>query len=172
MVADVPLDEARRGYAVGTEVLQAILSAHDGPTAVVPVEPDEEWPETIREHDPTRVLTLGSDCATSVAPFACLADRYGDDLAIDSDEAVFGLGVVPGGLSGEAARRIVADPEAAADVVGLTIAEFVPRQVIRLQRILRDVPLTGRSSPGQDSNPQIWCRPSRDHAPMAPQSPR
>jgi hypothetical protein len=30
---------------------------------------------------------------------------------------------------------------AVADVVGLTIAEFVPRQVIRLQQVLRKFPL-------------------------------
>jgi hypothetical protein len=30
---------------------------------------------------------------------------------------------------------------AIADVVGLTIAEFIPRQVIRLQQLLRDFPL-------------------------------
>ena len=34
-----------------------------------------------------------------------------------------------------------ADLDAAADVVGLTIAEYVPRQVIRLQQLLRGFPL-------------------------------
>jgi arginase len=36
----------------------------------------------IREHDPARIVTLGGECAVSVAPFAELARRYGDDLAI------------------------------------------------------------------------------------------
>lgn len=36
---------------------------------------------------------------------------------------------------------LVADVSAVADVVGLTIAEFVPRQVIRLQQVLRNFPL-------------------------------
>jgi arginase len=30
--------EARRGYAVGAAVLNAVLPAHTGPTAIVPVE--------------------------------------------------------------------------------------------------------------------------------------
>ena len=32
------LEEARRGYAVGAAVLNAVLPAHTGPTALVPVE--------------------------------------------------------------------------------------------------------------------------------------
>ena len=46
--------------------------------------------------------------------------------AIDSNELVLGLGAEPGGLTSAQARRIVADVEAAADVVGFTIAEFFP----------------------------------------------
>ncbi|MFF7654842.1 hypothetical protein ACFZCY_34250 [Streptomyces sp. NPDC007983] len=42
--------------------------------------------------------------------------------------------------SGEV-RRVVADLDRAADVVGLTIAEFVPRQVMRLQQIVSGFPL-------------------------------
>src|SRR5699024_6504331 len=36
----------------------------------------------LAEHDPERVLTLGGECSVSVAPFAHLAARYGDDLAV------------------------------------------------------------------------------------------
>jgi arginase len=60
---------------------------------------------------------------------------------VDSNEAVFGLGAEPGGLTIDEARRLVADVSAMADVVGLTIAEFIPRQVIRVQRMLRGFPL-------------------------------
>ena len=38
-------------------------------------------------------------------------------------------------------RRIVGDLAARADVVGLTIAEFIPRQVIHLQQLLTGFPL-------------------------------
>lgn len=44
-------------------------------------------------------------------------------------------------LTSDEVRRVVADVRAVADVVGLTIAEFVPRQVIRLQQVLRNFPL-------------------------------
>lgn len=60
---------------------------------------------------------------------------------IDSDELVLGLGAEPGGLTSAQARRIVADIDAAADVVGFTIAEFFPRQVMHLQQILDGFPL-------------------------------
>jgi hypothetical protein len=35
---EFPFDIARRGYSVGTKVLQAVLPEHDGPTAIVPVQ--------------------------------------------------------------------------------------------------------------------------------------
>jgi arginase len=38
--------------------------------------------EVIGEHDPARIVTLGGECAVSVAPFSALARRYGEDLAI------------------------------------------------------------------------------------------
>jgi arginase len=154
----------------------------------------------IAPHDPTRIATLGGECALSVAPFSALAHRYGDDLAIvwvdshpgigapasaypdstprpcirsfgpdelressgallewlaatgcsrvavhfdtvDSDEIVLGLGAVPGGLTNSQVRRLIADVSGAADVVGLTIAEFFPRQVMHLQQILDGFPL-------------------------------
>ncbi len=205
--------------------------------------------EMIEQHAPTRIATLGGECAVSVAPFSALARRYGDDLAIlwidshpdigtpaseypgfhamavaaltghgdpdilsllpagvtpdrvalvglhewteddfpnvtdwgvqsfspdelrqsaqlllewlaatgcsrvaihfdvdtvDGDELVVGLGAVPNGLTSAQVRRVVADVTAAADVVGLTIAEFLPRQVMHLQHILRNFPLVSR----------------------------
>jgi arginase len=60
---------------------------------------------------------------------------------VDSNEIVFGLGGEPDGLTTDEVRRVVADVSAVADVVGLTIAEFIPRQVIQLQRALRGFPL-------------------------------
>ena len=38
-------------------------------------------------------------------------------------------------------RRVVDDLAAQADVVGLTVAEFVPRQVMHLQQLLAGFPL-------------------------------
>jgi arginase len=38
---------------------------------------------------------------------------------------------------------VVADIDAAAEVVALTIAEFIPRQVMHLQQILTGFPLLG-----------------------------
>ena len=266
LFSEVPLEQARRGYAVGAAVLGAVLPAHSGPTALVPVEPGDRglWKqdgieakeaviaqlaaalEVIGRHSPGRILTLGGECSVSVAPFSWLAERYGEDLAVlwidshpdvgtpashysgyhamavavltghgdpevlrllpatldpsrvalvglhawteddfpniagwgirsfrpdelhpssqpllewlkasrcsrvaihfdvdvvDSNEIVFGLGAEPDGLTSNEVRRLVADVSAAASVVGLTIAEFVPRQVIRLQQVLRNFPL-------------------------------
>jgi len=60
---------------------------------------------------------------------------------VDSNEIIFGLGAEPFGLTSNEVRRLVADVSAVADVVGLTIAEFIPRQVIRLQQVVRNFPL-------------------------------
>jgi arginase family enzyme len=92
----------RRGYAVGSAVLAAVLPANQGPTTGAPVAMDDAGLElrdgieakeailiqlarafeVIREHDPARIVTLGGECAVRVAPFSELARRYGDDLAI------------------------------------------------------------------------------------------
>jgi arginase len=264
--SEFPLDVARRGYAVGTAVLQAVLPPHEGPTVTAPVTMSDEGLEerdgveakavileqlaraleVVRRHDPARILTVGGECSVSVAPFSELARRYGDDLAIvwidahpdvgtpkseypgyhamavatlighgdpdvqellpatvapdrvalvglhswaeddfpniaewdirafgpdelrestqpllawlaatgcsrvaihfdvdavDSNEIVLGLGMEPDGLTSTEVRRIVADVEVAVDVVGFTIAEFIPRQVMHLRQILNGFPL-------------------------------
>lgn len=266
LAAEFPFEVARRGYAVGSAVLEAVLPEHAGPTARVPVEFGdaglaqvdgiEAKPavlaqlcaalRVIREHDPARIVTLGGECAVSLAPFAHLAARYGDDLAVvwvdshpdigtpasaypgfhamavaaltghgaadvlaelpatvapqrvalaglhawteddypnvaawgvtafspdelrtssrpllewlrgtgcskvavhfdvdtvDSDEIVLGLGAEPGGLTSAQVRRVVADVEAVAEVVGFTVAEYFPRQVMHLRAILDGMPL-------------------------------
>jgi len=266
LFAEVPFEEARRGYAVGAAVLNAVLPTHHGPIAVVPVESGDfglskqdgieakeavltqltRALEVISRYRPERILTLGGECSVSVAPFSWLSKLYGKDLAVlwidshpdigtpasrypgyhamalavltghgdpdvlrllpgtvdpgrvalaglhswteddfpniahwgiksfrpddlrlssqpildwlkdsgcsrvaihfdvdvvDSNEIVFGLGSEPDGLKSNEARRIVADVNTVADVVGLTISEFIPRQVIRLQQVLRDFPL-------------------------------
>jgi arginase len=61
--------------------------------------------------------------------------------AVDSNEIVLGLGMEPDGLTSTEVRRIVADVEVAVDVVGFTIAEFIPRQVMHLRQILNGFPL-------------------------------
>lgn len=269
--AEFPFEVARRGYAVGSAVLQAVLPEHVGPTARVPVELGDRGLELvdgieakkvlldqlqaalaiIGQHSPARIVTVGGECSVSVAPFSHLAARYGDDLAVlwvdshpdvgtpagsypgyhamavtaltghgdpdvlallpatvapervalvglhvteeedlpiiadwgirsfapdqlrqssqplldwlaatgcsrvaihfdvdtvDSNEVVLGLGTEPDGLRTAEVRRLVADTAAAVDVVGLTVAEFFPRQVMHLQSILAGVPLL--ASPG------------------------
>ena len=268
---EFPLDVARRSYAVGTAVLEALLPPHDGPTATAPVAMSDDGLEErdgveakavvleqlasaleiIRRHDPARIATFGGECSVSVAPFSELARRYGDDLAIvwidahpdvgtphseypgyhamavstlighgdpdaqellpatispdrvalvglhswdeddfpniaewgirsfgpdelrqsirllldwladtgcsrvaihfdvdavDGDEIALGLGGEPGGLTSAEVRRIVAEVDGAADVVGLTLAEFIPRQVMHLRQILNGFPLISRAT--------------------------
>ncbi|WP_205522432.1 MULTISPECIES: hypothetical protein [unclassified Streptomyces] len=80
--------------------------------------------------------------------------------AVDSNEIVLGLGIEPHGLTGAEVPRIVADIDRATDVVGSTIAEFVPRQVMHLQRILDGFPLlSGRTRVVTGWCPAGWCRP-------------
>lgn len=55
---------------------------------------------------------------------------------IDSSDVVFGLGMEPDGLSRESVAKTIAALHGAADVVALTVAEYVPRQVLALQDML------------------------------------
>ena len=102
LAPEFPLDIARRGYSVGTKVLQAVLPDHDGPTAIVPVEmgdiglAERDGIEAkavvlqqlrsalaiIQEHEPARITTVGGECSVSMAPFSYLINKHGADLAI------------------------------------------------------------------------------------------
>lgn len=48
---------------------------------------------------------------------------------------------MPGGLSPAQAHRVIADLGKAADVVGLSVAELVPRELLGLGRLLAGLPL-------------------------------
>ena len=102
LAPEFPFDIARRGYSVGTKVLQAVLPEHDGPTDVVPVEMGDIGLEErdgieakavvlqqlrsalaiVSEHEPARITTLGGECSVSMAPFSYLINKHGDELAI------------------------------------------------------------------------------------------
>jgi arginase len=73
----------------------------------------------------------------------CRVAIHFDVDTIDSNEIVLGLGAEPHGLTGAQTRRIVDDLRKATDVVGLTVAEFIPRQVMHLPQILAGFPLLG-----------------------------
>lgn len=62
---------------------------------------------------------------------------------IDSREVPLGFGLIPGGLSAAQAHRLLADLGQAGDVVGLTIAEFFPRELLALGTVLAGLPLIG-----------------------------
>ena len=86
LASEFPFDVARRGYAVGSTVLDAVLPPHDGPSAAVPVSMSNEGLEerdgieaktvildqlaqalrVIAQHDPRRrSSTLAHLCLTS-----------------------------------------------------------------------------------------------------------
>ena len=67
---------------------------------------------------------------------------------IDSNEIVLGLGAEPGGLTSAEVRRIITDVDGTADIVGFTIAEFIPRQVMHLQQLLSGFPLISGTTAG------------------------
>lgn len=223
LLPEFPFEHARRGYAVGSKVLNAILPEHAGPTEFVAVANDDSEGTTngvesldvvtdslksalsaIDKHSPRRVLTLGGECSVSTLlgegdssitellpatipssrlAYAALHDweedayenvgRWGlpvfspadlrdssaalidwlkntgaskvaihlDVDVVDSNEVAFGLGQVPDGLSRSQVQRLVADISETADIVGLTIAEFIPRDVLAIQGLLEGMPL-------------------------------
>lgn len=60
---------------------------------------------------------------------------------LDPAEIIAGVGVEPGGLKLEEAIRIINDVASAYDLVGLTIAEPMPRIAIKLKNMLERLPL-------------------------------
>ena len=100
LASEFPFDVARRGYAVGTAVLEAVLPPHDGPTATVPITMGDEGLDlidgveakavivdqlaralqVIEHHAPARIATPRWGVCRQRR--SLLAHRYGDDLAI------------------------------------------------------------------------------------------
>ena len=93
-------------------------------------------PDALRSTSAPLLGWLDTTGATKVA-------IHFDVDTIDADEIQLGLGADLGGLNTAEARRVVADIDGAAEVVALTIAEFIPRQVMHLQQILAGFPLLG-----------------------------
>ena len=119
----------------------ALVGMHDWTDPTLPAIADE-WglsvfsPDALRSTSAPLLDWLGDIGATKVA-------IHFDVDTIDADEIQLGLGADLGGLSTAEARRVVADIDGAAEVVALTIAEFIPRQVMHLQQILAGFPLLG-----------------------------
>lgn len=102
LIPELPLTAAQTGYSLGSTILDALLPAPDGHTVTVPVSTQRHGLEStqgifarevvlsqlteairlIEEAAPAKIVTLGGECSVSVAPFAHLAAKYGDDLAI------------------------------------------------------------------------------------------
>jgi arginase len=91
-------------------------------------------PDTLRTDTASLLEWLRGTGASKVA-------IHFDVDTIDADEVQLGLGFDRGGLTSAQARRIVANVDGHADVVGFTVAEYVPRQVIHLQALFYGMPL-------------------------------
>jgi arginase len=96
-------------------------------------------PDELRESSTALLVWLARTGCTRVA-------IHFDVDTIDSNEIVLGLGPEPNGLTSGQVRRIVTDIDQATDVVGFTIAEFIPRQVMHLQQIVKGFPLIDSSA--------------------------
>ncbi|WP_182346816.1 arginase family protein [Tomitella gaofuii] len=119
----------------------ALAGLHDGePDALAHV---TDWglsvfgPDDLRETSQPVLSWLASTGAGKVAVHL-------DVDVVDSDEATLGLGKVPGGLTREQVRRLIDDISAQADIVGFTLAEFIPRSVLQVQEMIEGLPLLGR----------------------------
>jgi arginase len=93
-------------------------------------------PDTLRSDSTPLVDWLHRIGATKVGV-------HFDVDTIDANEIQLGLGADLGGLTSTEAPRVVADIDGVVEVVALTIAEYVPRQVMHLQQILAGFPLLG-----------------------------
>ena len=60
---------------------------------------------------------------------------------LDPAEIVAGVGVEPDGMKMEQVARVIEDVAATYDVVGLTVAEPMPRIAIKIRNLLARLPL-------------------------------
>lgn len=118
---DLEPSVAAKGYVLGAQILDLLVSNLnadlDKNAAVVPVSLDYATQngerlvqegivdkfilqeqtkrafEIIRAKNPAKILTLGGECATSIAPFSYLASKYKDEVALIWVDAHPDLGV-------------------------------------------------------------------------------
>lgn len=119
---DLSPENAAKGYVLGAEILnlltKSINADLDKNTAVVPVSLDYSVDkngvrlvqegivdkfilqeqtqaafEILHSKNPAKILTLGGECATSIAPFSYLASKYKDEVALIWVDAHPDLGV-------------------------------------------------------------------------------
>ena len=98
-------------------------------------------PYIFQSRRPSRVEPAAAGLVGWHRLYACRV--HFDVDTVDSNEIVLGLGAEPGGLTSAQVQRILRDVSRSVEIVGLTIAEFIPRQVMHLQQILRTFPLLG-----------------------------
>lgn len=101
-----------------------------------------DWGITAFSPDDLRQNTVALLAWLNATGCSKVAIHFDVDV-VDSNDLVLGLGAEPGGLTLAQASRVVRDVSATADVVSLTVAEYIPRQVIRLMDALRGFPLIG-----------------------------
>jgi len=102
LVTEVAPDDASRGYYLGAHLLNILAPESGQKTVEVPVTLDindravkngiNSYDAILRqtnaalkllnENAPERIVTLGGDCAVSVAPFTYMAAKYPNDVAI------------------------------------------------------------------------------------------
>ena len=117
----------------------ALVGMHDWTDPTLPAIA-EEWgltvfaPEVLRSTSAPLLDWLDNTGASKVV-------IHFDVDTIDANEIQLGLGADLGCLTSAEARRVVAEIDAHADVVSLTIAEYIPRQVMHLQQLLAGLPL-------------------------------
>lgn len=119
---DLNTEEAAKGYVLGAQLLDLLttqINANlDKNTAIVPISTDyatdkngerliqegivdkfilqeqtKKAFEILRAKNPAKILTLGGECAVSIAPFSFLAQRYKDEVALIWVDAHPDLGV-------------------------------------------------------------------------------
>lgn len=93
-------------------------------------------PDELRESSTLLLSWLKNTGASKVAVHL-------DVDVVDSNEVVLGLGTVPDGLTRQQVNRLINDLAGVADVVGLTVAEFIPRDLLNLRGLVRGLPLWG-----------------------------
>lgn len=102
LAPELPLEAAQTGYSLGSVILDRLLPGGSAATVAVPVSKTTAGLEVtdgifarqvlltqltdavrlIRDSSPDKIVTFGGDCSVSIAPFAYLAAKYRDDLAV------------------------------------------------------------------------------------------
>lgn len=148
---DLKPEEAARGYYLGAQLLNFLAPQNGQKTVEVPISLSGEdlateqgvhakkailkqtksALEILQKENPKQIVTLGGECSVSVVPFAYLAEKYKNDVALIWIDAHPDINIPGDGYTGYHAMAVTALlGQGDKDIVGMLPSKIKPQNTL------------------------------------------